>query len=511
MLASNYVIALDQDTLVTRCLVFDRDGSQVASSVREHEQITPQSGYVEHNAMEIWTNTRLTIAEVLALTELVPSDVAAFGISNQRDTIVVWDKTTGEPIYNAIAWQDTRTQDICAELAQTIDTDAVLTKTGIPLSTFAAAPKIKWILDNVEGAREKAEAGTLLAGSMDSWLIWNLTGGARGSVDGPAAHITDVTNASRSMLMDLTTLTWDEDLCNKIGIPLSILPSIGSSSAVLGHIRRRGPLPGVPIAGVMGDQQASALAEACLTRGSVKNSFGTGSSALMNVGTDVPQPTHGLLATVFYRIGQQAPVYALEGITAASSLSLSWLCDNLHLADSIEDIEKLADEVSDNGGVYFVPAFTGLLSPHWNENARGTIAGLTRFANKHHLARAAMEATAYQTCDVIDAMMAATQQHPTELRVDGRLTLNTKLMQFLADILGITVIRTGHRENAALGAAYAAGLTVKFWNSLDDIAAQWHSAETWEPHMPEEQRNALYRMWNKAVTRSFDQVNSSQK
>ena len=504
MPSSRYVIALDQDTVFTHCSVFDHDGNLVATTERDHRQILPSPGYVEHDPMEIWKNARLTLAEVLAVMEITSNDVAALGITNQRETAVLWDKTTGLPICNAIVWQDTRSHACLDEVVNKIGEDRIRELTGLPPTIYFAAPRIKWMLDNVDGARQLADEGKLLFGTMDTWLIWNLTGGTQGSVDGPAKHITDVSNASRTMLMNIETCTWDDELLEAFDIPKSILPRIRSSSDVFGHVRRRGPLPGVPIAGILGDQQAAAFGQACLSVGEAKISDGTGNSLLLNVGSEPAAPADGLISTVFYRLGDDEPVYALEGSIAVTGLAVRWLRDNMGFFNSSDDIEALAADVEDNGGVYFVPAFSGIMAPRWRDDARGTIVGLTRFANRNHIARAALEATSYQTREVAEAMRKQADIQLKTVKVDGAMTENNLLMQFQADMLNCPVVRGRLRENASLGAAYAAGLAVHFWSSTDEIRANWIPNDMWRPTMDENTREELFHNWNKAVERSLD-------
>ena len=504
MPSSRYVIALDQDTVFTHCSVFDHDGNLMATTERDHRQILPAPGYVEHDPMEIWKNARLTLAEVLAVMEITSNDVAALGITNQRETAVLWDKTTGLPICNAIVWQDTRSHGCLDEVVEKVGEDRIREITGLPPTIYFAAPRIKWMLDNVEGARKLADEGKLLFGTMDTWLIWNLTGGAQGSVDGPAKHVTDVSNASRTMLMNINTCQWDDELLAAFDIPKSILPRIRSSSEVYGHVRRRGPLPGVAISGILGDQQAAAFGQACLAPGEAKISYGTGNSLLLNVGAEPAKPADGLISTVFYRLADEEPVYALEGSIAVTGLAVRWLRDNMGFFNSSDDIEALAAEVEDNGGVYFVPAFSGIMAPRWREDARGTIVGLTRFANRNHIARAALEATAYQTREVAEAMRKQADVQLKTVKVDGGMTENKLLMQFQADMLNCPVVRGELRENASLGTAYAAGLAVDFWSSTDEIRANWIPSDMWTPHMDQKTREELFHNWNKAVERSLN-------
>ncbi|ROP40099.1 glycerol kinase GlpK [Saccharothrix texasensis] len=504
---TKYVAAIDQGTTSTRCMIFDHSGRVVAVDQKEHEQIFPKAGWVEHDANEIWTNVRQVAAGALAKADLTTADIAAVGITNQRETALVWDRTTGQPVYNAIVWQDTRTDKICQDLAALGQKDGqsgqerYRDKTGLPLATYFSGPKIRWVLDNVEGAREKAEAGDLLFGNMDTWVLWNMTGGVDGGV-----HVTDPTNASRTLLMDLDTLSWDEGIAADMGVPLSMLPEIRSSSEEYGKVRARGALAGVPIAGILGDQQAATFGQACLSPGEAKNTYGTGNFVLLNTGTDKVMSENGLLTTVCYKIGSQAPVYALEGSIAVTGSLVQWLRDNLGMISSAAEIEEHARTVEDNGGAYFVPAFSGLFAPYWRSDARGAIVGLTRFVNKGHLARAVLEATAFQTREVIDAMNADSGVPLKSLKVDGGMVVNELLMQFQADVLGVPVIRPVVNETTALGAAYAAGLAVGFWASEDDIRQNWAQDKQWDPAMDDDTRAATYAQWKKAVTRTFDWV-----
>ncbi|ACU40210.1 glycerol kinase GlpK [Actinosynnema pretiosum subsp. pretiosum] len=499
---TKYVAAIDQGTTSTRCMVFDHSGRVVAVDQKEHEQIFPKAGWVEHDAEEIWLNTRQVAAGALARADLNASDLAAVGITNQRETALVWDRTTGKPVYNAIVWQDTRTDRICAELgALGGGQERYRAKTGLPLATYFSGPKVKWVLDNVEGARERAEAGDLLFGNMDTWVLWNLTGGVHGGL-----HVTDPTNASRTLLMDLDTLDWDAEIAADMGIPLSMLPEIRSSSEVYSEVKTRGALEGVPIAGVLGDQQAATFGQACLSPGEAKNTYGTGNFLLLNTGTEKVMSENGLLTTVCYKIGDKAPVYALEGSIAVTGSLVQWLRDNLGMIGTAAEIEQYARTVEDNGGAYFVPAFSGLFAPYWRSDARGAIVGLTRFVNKGHLARAVLEATAYQSREVIDAMNADSGVPLKSLKVDGGMVVNELLMQFQADILGVPVIRPVVNETTALGAAYAAGLAVGFWASEDDIRQNWAQDKQWDPAMDDSVREKRYRSWKKAVTKTFDWV-----
>ncbi|RIQ23755.1 glycerol kinase GlpK [Jiangella rhizosphaerae] len=498
---SQYVAAIDQGTTSTRCMIFDHSGRVVSVDQREHKQIFPQAGWVEHDPEEVWQNTREVCAGALAKRDLVTSDIAAVGITNQRETAVVWDRTTGKPVYNAIVWQDTRTDRIVDELAKNGGPDRYRARTGLPLATYFSGPKVKWILDNVDGAREKAEAGDLLFGNMDTWVLWNATGGPNGGL-----HYTDPTNASRTMLMDLDTLSWAEEHAADMGIPMSMLPEIRSSSEVYGNIRERGALGGLPVAGILGDQQAATFGQACLSPGEAKNTYGTGNFVLLNTGTEKVMSENGLLTTVCYKIGDNDPVYALEGSIAVTGSLVQWLRDNLGIIAAAPDIEPLARSVDDNGGAYFVPAFSGLFAPYWRSDARGAIVGLTRFVNKGHIARAVLEATAFQSREVIDAMNADSGVDLTSLKVDGGMVANELLMQFQADILGVPVIRPVVAETTALGAAYAAGLATGFWSGEDDIRNNWAQDKQWDPSMDEAHREKIFRTWKKAVTKTFDWV-----
>jgi len=499
---TQYVAAIDQGTTSTRCMIFDHSGRVVSVDQKEHEQIFPKAGWVEHDPKEVWQNTRQVAAGALAKADLSTSDIAAVGITNQRETAVVWDRTTGEPVYNAIVWQDTRTDKIVQELGNLGGgQERYRAKVGLPLATYFSGPKVRWILDNVEGAREKAEAGDLVFGNMDTWVLWNMTGGVNGGV-----HVTDPTNASRTMLMDLDTLQWDSSIASDMGIPMSMLPEIRSSSEVYGQVRERGALAGVPIAGILGDQQAATFGQACLSPGEAKNTYGTGNFMLLNTGTEKVMSENGLLTTVCYKIGEAPQVYALEGSIAVTGSLVQWLRDNLGMIGSAAEIEEHARSVEDNGGAYFVPAFSGLFAPYWRSDARGAIVGLTRFVNKGHLARAVLEATAFQTREVLDAMNADSGVDLTALKVDGGMVVNELLMQFQADILGVPVIRPVVAETTALGAAYAAGLAVGFWKTEDEIRENWAQDKQWEPQMDDSRRASEYANWKKAVSKTFDWV-----
>ena len=483
-MTTSVVAAIDQGTTSTRCMLFDHDAQVVARAQVEHKQHFPRPGWVEHDANEIWANTRAVTADALDEAGLTAADVAAVGITNQRETTVVWDRRTGEPIAPAIVWQDTRTQSICDSLG---DQDRYRDRVGLPLATYFAGPKIRWLLDNVQAT------GDLAFGTIDSWLMWKLTG----------EHVTDVTNASRTMLMDLDTLQWVPEIADEMGVALSMLPEIRSSSEVYGTVQS-GPLHGVPVAGILGDQQAATFGQACLSPGDAKNTYGTGNFLLLNTGPDKVLSSNGLLTTVCYALGDAPPVYALEGSIAVTGSLVQWLRDNLGLINDAAEIETLAGTVDDSGGAYFVPAFSGLFAPYWRPDARGAIVGLTRYVNRGHLARAVLEATAFQTREVVDAMHADSGVGLTSLKVDGGMVGNELLMQFQADILDVPVVRPVIAETTALGAAYAAGLAVEFWSSTDEIRTNWTADRTWEPAMDATDRAARYSDWKKAVTRTFD-------
>jgi glycerol kinase len=496
---TRYIGAIDQGTTSTRFIIFDAGGNIVSVHQKEHAQILPQPGWVEHDGAEIWRNTREVVAEALAKRDLAASDLAAVGITNQRETAVLWDKASGHPVHHALVWMDTRTDKLVAELAREGGQDRLRATTGLPLATYFSGLKLRWLLDAVPDAQARAEAGELLFGTIDTWLAWNLTGGTGGGL-----HITDVTNASRTQLMDLATLDWDPEILALLNIPRACLPEIRSSSEVYGTCR--GVLEGAPLAGILGDQQAALFGQACLAPGEAKNTYGTGCFMLMNTGEVPFHSAHGLLTTLGYKLGDASAVYALEGSISIAGALVQWLRDNLGLITHAEEIEALAASVADNGDVYFVPAFSGLYAPHWQDSARGVIAGLTRFAGKGHLARAALEATAFQTREVLDAMTKDSGVAISELRTDGGMVVNELLMQFQADILGVPVVRPKVIETTALGAAYAAGLAVGYWQSTAQITANWGVDKRWHPAMAEERRAELYGKWNKAVSRSLDWV-----
>jgi glycerol kinase len=500
---ADYVLAIDQGTTSTRAILFDHSGSIHSTGQKEHEQIFPRAGWVEHDPLEIWTNVREVVALAQSRGNVTAENIAAVGITNQRETTVVWNRRTGKPVYNAIVWQDTRTQRIVEELGGAEGAEKYKARVGLPLATYFSGPKIKWILDNVEGAREAAERGELAFGNTDTWVLWNMTGGVDGGV-----HVTDVTNASRTMLMDLKTLSWDEDIAADMGIPVSMLPEIRSSSEVYGKGRRGGLLPGVPIAGILGDQQAATFGQACFEVGMAKNTYGTGNFMLLNTGTEPVPSENGLLTTLCYKIGDRPAVYALEGSIAVTGSLVQWLRDNLKVIKEAKDVETLARTVEDNGGAYFVPAFSGLFAPYWRADARGALVGLTRFVNVGHVARAALEAVAFQTREVVDAMEADSGVRLTELKVDGGMIANELLMEFQADILGVDVVRPKVAETTALGAAYAAGIAVGFWAGEQDVIDNWAEGARWTPQMQEGERERLYRNWKKAVTKTFDWVDA---
>ncbi|HLJ59687.1 MAG TPA: glycerol kinase GlpK [bacterium] len=498
---AKYAAAVDQGTTSTRFMIFTEKGEVVAVDQKEHEQIYPKPGWVEHDPVEIWQRTQEVIKGGLAKGKISAKDLTGVGITNQRETAVVWDKKTGKPVYNAIVWQDTRTDTICNELAKDGGQDRFRSKVGLPLATYFSGPKIKWILDNVQGVRASAERGDAVFGNIDTFVIWWLTGGPNGGL-----HMTDVTNASRTMLMNLETLDWDPEILRIMGIPKAMLPEIRASSDVYGPAK--GDLAGIPVAGDLGDQQAALFGQTCFGVGEAKNTYGTGCFMLLNTGEKAIQSKSGLLTTLGYRIGKQKPVYALEGSIAITGALVQWLRDNLSMIAKSADVEALAKTVDDNGGVYFVPAFSGLFAPYWKSDARGVIAGLTRYANKGHLARAALEATAFQTREVLDAMNKDSGVKLTALKVDGGMVFNDLLMQFQADILGVPVIRPKVAETTALGAAYAAGLATGLWSNVEGLRANWARDKEWHAQMPADKREQLYKTWLKAVTRTFDWVNA---
>lgn len=498
-MAARFVAAVDQGTTSTRCILFDAAGRIAASASAEHRQIFPQPGWVEHDPAEIWERAQQVMAAALQQAGATAADIAAVGVTNQRETTVIWDRATGRAIYPAIVWQDTRTDAICRELGGLGGgDDRYRARTGLPLATYFAGPKMRWILDQVPGARERAEAGELAAGTIDSYLVWQMTGGG--------AHVTDVTNASRTMLMDLRTLSWDAEICAEMGIPVEMLPQIRPSSCVISFMTVPAAFAGIPLAGILGDQQAATFGQACLEPGEAKNTYGTGNFLLMNTGTEPVFSEQGLISTVAYQLGDSPAVYALEGSIAVTGSLIQWLRDNLGIISSAAEVEALAQSVPDNGGAYIVPAFSGLFAPYWRPDARGAIVGLTRFVTKAHLARAALEAAAFQTADVVAAMNAETAAPLTTLKVDGGMVGNATLLQFQADILGVPVIRPRVTETTALGAAYAAGLAVGFWDGPGAIRAQWAEDRRWEPRLDPAERHRLLATWHKAVERTFDWI-----
>jgi glycerol kinase len=492
---AQYAAAIDQGTTSTRFMVFDHGGQVVSVDQKEHEQIYPRPGWVEHDALEIWQRTQEMIRA--GLDKVKAEDIAAVGVTNQRETTVVWERSSGRPVHNAIVWQDTRTDQICNQLAADGGQDRFRSKTGLPIATYFSGPKITWILDNVDGVRERAESGEVLFGNIDTWVIWQLTGGPDGGV-----HVTDVTNASRTMMMNLETLDWDDEILGILGVPRAMLPEIRASSEVYGEAKNG--LAGIPVAGDLGDQQAALFGQTCFSVGEAKNTYGTGNFLLLNTGNEAVQSKSGLLTTLGYKIGDQPAVYCLEGAIAITGALVQWLRDNLGLIKQSPEIEDLAKTVEDNGGIYFVPAFSGLFAPYWRGEARGVIAGLTRYVNKGHIARAALEATAWQSKEVVDAMNADSGVELTSLKVDGGMVYNELLMQFQADVLDVPVIRPTVAETTSLGAAYAAGLATGFWSEVEDLRANWGKDKEWQPQMDAQERDKEYGFWKKAVTRTFD-------
>jgi glycerol kinase len=492
---AEYAAAVDQGTTSTRFMVFDHSGQVISVDQKEHEQIYPKPGWVEHDPAEIWQRTQEVISAGLGKTEA--ADIAAVGVTNQRETTIVWDRSSGQPVYNAIVWQDTRTDEICNELASEGGQDRFRAKTGLPIATYFSGPKIKWILDNVDGARDKAQSGDLIFGNIDTFVIWQLTGGADGG-----AHVTDVTNASRTMMMNLETLDWDEEILGILDVPRSMLPEIRASSDVYGEAKDG--LAGIPVAGDLGDQQAALFGQTCFSVGEAKNTYGTGNFLLLNTGNEPVQSKSGLITGLGYKIGDQPAVYMLEGSIAITGALVQWLRDNLKMIQAAPEVEDLAKSVDDNGGVYFVPAFSGLFAPYWRSDARGVIAGLTRYVNAGHIARAVLEATAWQSKEVVDAMNQDSGVELSSLKVDGGMVHNELLMQFQADVLGVPVIRPTVAETTSLGAAYAAGLAVGFWSEVEDLRANWGKDKEWQPQMDPAEREKGYGLWKKAVTRTFD-------
>ncbi len=495
-----YVMAVDQGTTSTRAMLFNHSGEVIGVKQKEHEQHYPKPGWVEHDPLEIWSAVQFVVQGVLNEQNLTADDVAAIGITNQRETTVVWNRETGKPYYPAIVWQDTRTDSICNRLAKDGGQDRFRHITGTPLSTYFSGMKIAWMLENVPGLREDAEAGKAIFGNIDTWLVWNLTGGPKGGL-----HLTDVTNASRTFLMNIETLAWDEEMLSVMDIPRVMLPEIHSSSEVYGTSEK--VLPGVPIAGILGDQHAALFGQTCYEAGEAKNTYGTGCFMLMSTGEKLVPSKFGLLTTLGYQIAGQKPIYALEGSIAITGALVQWLRDNLRMIDTAAEIETLAKTVDDTGGIYFVPAFSGLFAPYWRSDARGVIVGLTRYINRAHIARAVLEATAYQTREVLDAMEKDSGVKLQALKVDGGMVANDLLMQFQADILDVPVIRPVVSETTCLGAAYAAGLAVGFWDDVSSLRKNWREDKRWTPEMPVEKRKKLYAGWKKAVTRTFDWVN----
>ena len=497
---ADYAGAIDQGTTSTRFMIFDKGGNVVSISQKEHEQIYPKPGWVEHDPAEVWARTSEVVGESLKSAGLDKGDLSGIGITNQRETSVVWDRNTGEAVHNAIVWQDTRTDQICNKLSADGGQDRFRAKTGLPIATYFSGPKVRWILDNVDGAEKRADAGDLLFGNMDTWVIWNLTGGPDGGL-----HITDVSNASRTMLMDLATQDWDQELLDTIGVPRAMLPEIKGSSQVYGEATL-GAVAGIPVAGDLGDQQAALFGQTCFAVGEAKNTYGTGNFLLLNTGTEAVQSKNGLITTAGYRIGDQPTVFALEGAIAITGALVQWLRDNLKLIKAAPEVEELAKSVDDNGGAYFVPAFSGLFAPYWRSDARGVIAGLTRYVTAGHIARATLEATAYQTREVAEAMDADSGVKLESLKVDGGMVANELLMQFQADMLGVDTIRPAVAETTALGAAYAAGLATGLWPEQEDLRENWVEDKRWSPKMDPAQADEYYRNWKKAVTKSFDWV-----
>jgi glycerol kinase len=495
----SYIAAIDQGTTSTRCIIFNHKGEIAGIDQKEHTQIMPKPGWIEHDPLEIWLRTLEVTRNAMRKSGLSPSDIAALGITNQRETTLMWDRKTGKPYYNAIVWQDIRTDTICSDLAKEGGQDRFRKKVGLPLATYFSGCKIKWLLDNVEGLRAAAERGDAVFGNIDTWLIWNLTGGIKGGV-----HVTDVTNASRTMLMNLNTLDWDTEILEILGIPQQILPKIRPSSAIYGFAKE--PFENIPVAGVLGDQQAALFGQTCFNPGEAKNTYGTGCFMLLNTGEKIIPSESGLLTTVGYQLSGQPAIYCLEGSIAITGALVQWMRDNMKMIEQSADIEPLARTVIDNGGIYFVPAFSGLFAPHWRSDARGIIAGMTRFVTRGHIARAVLESTAYQVREVLDAMEKDSGVRLTTLKVDGGMVVNELLMQFQADILNVPVVRPRVAETTALGAAYAAGLAVGFWSNFDELRANWGIGREWTPNMNDDHRTNLYKNWKKAVSRTLNWV-----
>jgi glycerol kinase len=499
---AKYIAAIDQGTTSTRCMIFNHAGDPVGRCQFEHKQIFPKPGWVEHDPVEIWENTQQSITGALRYSEASSDSIAGIGITNQRETTIVWDKKTGKPFYNAIVWQDTRTDEIIQALAKDEGQNRFRELVGLPLATYFSGPKIKWLLENVQGIKQAAEEGRAIFGNMDSWIIWNLTGGINGG-----KHLTDVTNASRTMLMNINTLQWSREICSSLDVPLAMLPEVVSSSEIYGYTSSDGPFDReIPVAGDLGDQQAAMVGQACFEVGEAKNTYGTGCFMLLNTGNQIVQSKSGLLTTVCYKFGDEEAVYALEGSVAITGALIQWLRDNLQIIDSASEVEKLAISVEDNGGIYFVPAFSGLFAPYWRSDARGVIVGLTRYVNRGHVARAALEATAFQTREILDAMNEDSGVDLKRLKVDGGMVNNELLMQFQADVLKVPVVRPRVSETTALGAAYAAGYAVGFWKSIADMKRNWGVDKIWKPDLKSEAPTKLFSYWKKAVTRTLDWV-----
>jgi glycerol kinase len=493
------VMAIDQGTTSTRAILFDHSGNIIGKAQKEHEQFYPKPGWVEHDPIEIWRSTQLVIQNALSSSKLDENEISAIGITNQRETTLIWNRFTGKPYYPAIVWQDTRTDMLCNELARSGGQDRFRSKTGLPLATYFSGPKIAWMLENVAGLRLAAENGDAIFGNIDTWVLWNLTGGVNGGL-----HFTDVSNASRTMLMDLVTLDWDDEILHVLNIPRAMLPDIKPSSQVYGHAR--GLVKGIPVSGILGDQQAALFGQTCYEPGEAKNTYGTGCFMLMNTGKIPVTSKYGLLTTLGYKIGDQDAIYCLEGSIAITGALVQWLRDNMRMIDTSVEVEALAATVDDSGGIYIVPAFSGLYAPYWRSDARGVIVGLTRYINRGHIARAALEATAYQTREVLEAMEKDSGVSLKALKVDGGMVANDLLMQFQADMVNVPVIRPVVAETTALGAAYAAGLAVGFWNDFDELRANWKQDAVWTPNMEEQTRKDLYKGWKKAVSRTFDWI-----
>jgi glycerol kinase len=496
---AKYAAAIDQGTTSTRCMIFDHGGQVVSVAQKEHEQIYPKPGWVEHDPKEIWARTQEVMDEAMDSAGASADDISGLGITNQRETTVVWDRTTGEPVCNAIVWQDTRTDRLVDEFSRDGGQSRFQETTGLPLATYFSGPKVRWILDNVDGVADRAESGDLLFGNIDTWVLWNLTGGTDGGL-----HITDVTNASRTLMLDLRKLAWDESIASTIGVPTAMLPEVHASSEVYGEVKSGGKLNGVQIAGILGDQQAATFGQTCFDVGEAKNTYGTGNFLLLNTGTEAVVSKNGLLTTVGYKIGDNDAIYCLEGAIAITGALVQWLRDNLKMIKAAPEVEELASSVDDNGGCYIVPAFSGLFAPYWKSNARGVIAGLTRYVSAGHIARATLEATAYQSREVVEAMNQDSGVDLESLKVDGGMVGNDLLMQFQADLLGVPVIRPQVAETTALGAAYAAGLATGLWNSEGDLRENWAEDKRWEPQMESERRDEYFKYWKRAVTKSFD-------